>query len=250
MSTTHQNCQRLTFSRWTLSNSRIIRFQKQSHVWQPQGFLPEVPTFQERLGGHLALVSDANIAGKTIATYNIHLESRADDQLRFAQLEEVLEDSKRHNSNTALCLRAISIWMYPRALQPVQLPALSFRTHSRTITSQRHLGHFWSTDGSLIGFLRVVVFAASNLLFTVRFRLPTIIRYPSMWLLSSAIRVPPSAGRASTSRRTSFGLLDLVPRSQPRRYRQISVMDASYRIHDLISERPEFLLSVENRTHS
>ena len=31
---------------------------------------------------------------------------------------------------------------------------------------------------------------ASNLLFTVRFRLPTIIRYPSMWLLSSAIEVP------------------------------------------------------------
>ncbi len=80
--------------------------------------------------------------------------------------------------------------MYPRDLQLVQSPALSFRTHSRTTTSQRHLGHFWSTDGSLIGFLRVVVFAASNLLFTVRFRLPTIIRYPSMWLLSSAI--PPS----------------------------------------------------------
>ena len=42
----------------------------------------------------------------------------------------------------------------------------------------------------MIGFLRVVLFAASNLLFTVRFRLPTIIRYPSMWLLSSAIEVP------------------------------------------------------------
>jgi hypothetical protein len=48
--------------------------------------------------------------------------------------------------------------MYPRDLQLVQSPALSFRTHSRTTTSQRHLGHFWSTDGSLIGFLRGVVF--------------------------------------------------------------------------------------------
>ena len=45
---------------------------------------------------------------------------------------------------------------------------------------------------------------ASNLLFTVRFRLPTIIRYPSMWLLSSAIHVPPSVRRASASRHTSF----------------------------------------------
>ena len=87
--------------------------------------------------------------------------------------------------------------MYPRGLQLVQSPALSFRTHSRTTTSRRHLGHFWSTDGSLIGFLRVVVFAASNFLFTVRFRLLTIIRYPSMWLLSSAIYVPPSLRPAS-----------------------------------------------------
>src|SRR6202040_3577885 len=91
-------------SRWPLSNSRIIRFQRQSHFWRPQWFLPEVPPFQERLGGRLALVSDANIAGRTIVTYNIHLESRGDDQLRFAQLEEVLEDSKRHSSNTAVLL--------------------------------------------------------------------------------------------------------------------------------------------------
>ena len=93
-----------TLSRWPLSKARIIRFQRQSHFWRPQWFLPEVPPFQERLGGRLALVSDANIAGKTIVTYNIHLESRGDDQLRFAQLEEVLEDSKRHSSNTAVLL--------------------------------------------------------------------------------------------------------------------------------------------------
>jgi endonuclease/exonuclease/phosphatase family metal-dependent hydrolase len=93
-----------TLSRWPLSNSRIMRFQRQSHFWRPHWFLPEVPPFQERLGGRLALVSDANIAGKAIATYNIHLESRGDDQLRFAQLEEVLEDGKRHTSNTAVLL--------------------------------------------------------------------------------------------------------------------------------------------------
>jgi hypothetical protein len=34
----------------------------------------------------LALVSDANIAGKTIDTYNLHLESKGDDQLRRFQL--------------------------------------------------------------------------------------------------------------------------------------------------------------------
>ena len=52
----------------------------------------------------MALLSDANIGGKTIATYNIHLESRGDDQLRFAQLEEVLEDTERHSPNTAVLL--------------------------------------------------------------------------------------------------------------------------------------------------
>jgi len=93
-----------TLSRWPLSNSRIIRFQKQSHFWRPHWFLPEIPPFQERLGGRLALVSDANIAGKTIVTYNAHLESRGDDQLRCSQLEEVLEDSKRRTSNTAVLL--------------------------------------------------------------------------------------------------------------------------------------------------
>ena len=93
-----------TLSRWPLSNCRIIRFQRQSHFWRPHWFLPEIPPFQERLGGRLALVSDANIAGKTIVTYNAHLESRGDDQLRCSQLEEVLEDSKRHTSNTAVLL--------------------------------------------------------------------------------------------------------------------------------------------------
>jgi endonuclease/exonuclease/phosphatase family metal-dependent hydrolase len=93
-----------TLSRWPLSNCRIIRFQRQSHFWRPHWFLPEIAPFQERLGGRLALVSDANIAGKTIVTYNAHLESRGDDQLRCSQLDEILEDSKRHTSNTAVLL--------------------------------------------------------------------------------------------------------------------------------------------------
>jgi endonuclease/exonuclease/phosphatase family metal-dependent hydrolase len=91
-----------TLSRWPLSNSRIIRFRKQSDFWRPHWFLPEISPFQERLGGRMALVSEVSIAGKTIVTCNAHLESRGDDQLRFAQLEEVLEDSTRHTPNTAV----------------------------------------------------------------------------------------------------------------------------------------------------
>ncbi len=152
-----------------------------------------------------------------------------------SQLEEVLQDSKRHTSNTAVLLTGdfnmdVSQGPTAGAITRAQFQDAFAKDHEPTT-----LGHFWSTDGSLIGFLRVVVFAASNLLFTVRFRLPTIIRYPSMWLLSSAIEVPrPFA----------------VPRSRPRRYRQISARKASYRILASIAERPEFLLSVENKTHS
>ena len=57
-----------TLSPWPLSNPRVIRFQKQSNFWRPHWFIPEIDPFQERLGGRLALVSDASIAGKTIIT--------------------------------------------------------------------------------------------------------------------------------------------------------------------------------------
>lgn len=93
-----------TLSRWPLSNSRIIRFQKQSKFWRPRWFLPEIEPFQERLGGRLALVSDANIAGKTVVTYNLHLESKGDDRLRCSQLDEILDDARRYNGNTPIAL--------------------------------------------------------------------------------------------------------------------------------------------------
>lgn len=93
-----------TLSRWPLSNPRILRFQKQSNFWRPHWFLPEIDPFQERIGGRLALVSEANIAEKTIVTYNLHLESKGDDGLRGSQLEETLEDARRYNSNTPVLL--------------------------------------------------------------------------------------------------------------------------------------------------
>lgn len=93
-----------TLSRWPLSNPRIIRFQKQSSFWRPHWFLPEIAPFQERLGGRIVLVSEANIAGKAIVTYNLHLESRGDDQLRCSQLDEALVDAMRYNSDTPILL--------------------------------------------------------------------------------------------------------------------------------------------------
>jgi endonuclease/exonuclease/phosphatase family metal-dependent hydrolase len=93
-----------TLSRWPLSKSRIIRFKKQSDFWRPHWFLPEISPFQERLGGRMALVSEVNIAGETIVTYSLHLESRGDDELRCAQLDETLSDAKRFTWDTPILL--------------------------------------------------------------------------------------------------------------------------------------------------
>jgi endonuclease/exonuclease/phosphatase family metal-dependent hydrolase len=83
-----------TLSRWKISNARIIHFQQQSSFWKPRWFVPKVEPFQERLGGRIALASEIAIPGDvSIVAYNLHLESRADDEMRFAQLAEVLTDA-------------------------------------------------------------------------------------------------------------------------------------------------------------
>jgi endonuclease/exonuclease/phosphatase family metal-dependent hydrolase len=93
-----------TLSRWPLSDSRILRFQKQSNFWRPHWFLPEVEPFQERIGGRMALVCETAIAGKRLVTYNLHRESKGDDALRCSQIEETLQDARRYDISTPIVL--------------------------------------------------------------------------------------------------------------------------------------------------
>jgi endonuclease/exonuclease/phosphatase family metal-dependent hydrolase len=93
-----------TLARWPLSGARIIRFRRQSKFWHPHWFLPEIGPFQERLGGRLALVVEANIAGKAMVAYNLHLESKGDDDLRCAQLGETLDDARRYDAKLPIVL--------------------------------------------------------------------------------------------------------------------------------------------------
>lgn len=79
-----------TLSRWKITDSSLIRFQRQSDFWKPRWFKPKLQAFQERLGGRIALVSEIDVQGVPILTYNLHLESRSGDDLRLAQLSEVL----------------------------------------------------------------------------------------------------------------------------------------------------------------
>ena len=79
-----------TFSRWPLAHSRVLRFARQSGYWRPRWWIPSLPHFQRRLGGRMALLSEAMIGQTTFAVYNLHLESRGGDKLRRAQLADVV----------------------------------------------------------------------------------------------------------------------------------------------------------------
>ena len=65
--------------------------------------LLETPLVRTKVGavpggarGRIALVSKINISGVSIVSYNLHLESRANDELRLAQLDEVLKDARAY----------------------------------------------------------------------------------------------------------------------------------------------------------
>jgi endonuclease/exonuclease/phosphatase family metal-dependent hydrolase len=85
-----------TLSPWPLSKGRIIRFHDQSTFWKPRWYVPDLPVFQRRTGGRIALVAEAAIYGERVVTYNLHLESRGTDDLRLRQLNEVLEDCRKY----------------------------------------------------------------------------------------------------------------------------------------------------------
>jgi len=85
-----------TLSRWHLKGARVIRFRRQSNFWEPRWFVPESDPFQRRRGGRIALISEISIWRCRLVVYNLHLESRGDNQLRLAQLSEALEDAKSY----------------------------------------------------------------------------------------------------------------------------------------------------------
>ena len=97
----------------------------------------------------MALVSAVNIAGKTIVVYNLHLESRGDDNLRCSQLDETLDDARQYNWDTTILLggdfnldvsqaaaaSAISLAQFQDAFANQHVPTTpgSFLDHGRTI---------------------------------------------------------------------------------------------------------------------
>jgi endonuclease/exonuclease/phosphatase family metal-dependent hydrolase len=87
-----------TLSPWKISKPRIIHFQQQSDFWTPRWYKPKLQKLQERLGGRIALAAEIGIQCVPMICYNLHLESRSNDELRFAQLNEVLHDAGDYDS--------------------------------------------------------------------------------------------------------------------------------------------------------
>lgn len=81
-----------TLSHLPLSDSRILRFRRQSNFWHPRWFIPRVYFLQRRFGARMALVSHADCGGRPLTIYNVHFESRGADSLRWSQLADIVED--------------------------------------------------------------------------------------------------------------------------------------------------------------
>ena len=52
----------------------------------------------------MALIADVNVAGQSLVSYNLHLESRGDASLRCSQLQECLNDSRQYRSGVPILL--------------------------------------------------------------------------------------------------------------------------------------------------
>lgn len=93
-----------TLSRFPLSNSRLLRFRAQSTFWYPRWFIPKWRPFQRRLGGRMALVCQIDVAARKLILYNVHLESRGNDTLRYTQFSELCNDIHQFASDMPVIL--------------------------------------------------------------------------------------------------------------------------------------------------
>ena len=92
-----------TLSLFPLTDSRMVRFRKQTRFWHPYWWVPRLARFQRRVGGRMALLTNVCIGGKMLAVYNLHLESR-NDSIRRAQLSELLQDARQYDCDTPIVL--------------------------------------------------------------------------------------------------------------------------------------------------
>ncbi len=88
-----------------IRSTRILRFANQSGFWKPRPLLiASLPILQRREGGRIAQIGELDNGGRLLVIYNLHLESRGDEQLRLRQLDEVLADARRYPQDTPVIM--------------------------------------------------------------------------------------------------------------------------------------------------
>ena len=145
-----------TLSRLPISESRILRFRRQSGFWRPRWYIPKIHLFQRRLGARMALVSHISWLETQLILYNVHLESRGDDALRCSQLAEILQDVQRSESAVPIIVAGdfnFDLSQQPAAsllaVSPLNSPFQSGTV--RPTTTRSRLGRARTIDWILIG---------------------------------------------------------------------------------------------------
>lgn len=110
-----------------MKNVRVIRFEAQSTFWKPHVYVPNLPLFQRRLGGRIAIVAELELAGRTIVVYNLHLESRS-THVEELQLQEILDDTKRYPADTPIILAGDLNTKYDAGAMGAKLRELGWRS--------------------------------------------------------------------------------------------------------------------------
>ena len=148
----------VTLSPWPLSNGRIIRFERQSNFWKPRWYVPHIELFQRRLGGRIALVTEAIVYNLRLVTYNLHLESKGNDALRLQQFRETLKDAARHTASSVVIVGgdfnldagngAVAATLHRAGFHDaVQLPELPTTSARRPFRRARCIDRIYVSDG-------------------------------------------------------------------------------------------------------
>ena len=131
---------------------RVIRFRHQYNFWKPKWFLPRTESFQQRVGGRIALVTEVKLWAHPVVTYNVHLESRGDKQLKLLQLSETLDDARQYPRSQPVVLAGDLNLDLSRSSAVAFGPAVI--SHSAIALPSPHTttarGIFFVTDGQSI----------------------------------------------------------------------------------------------------
>jgi endonuclease/exonuclease/phosphatase family metal-dependent hydrolase len=122
---------------------RIIRFKEQSSWWKPRAFLPNVPLMQRREGGRSALVAELKGPHGSIVVYDVHLESRSNGKVQFAQLAEILEDARKYPATTPIILGGDFNTLYTgkKLLETMQHEGYASVFADRVVRTHKIAGH-------------------------------------------------------------------------------------------------------------